>query len=132
MDYGFTHRLKRALAHEWAKNALAMLIVSGALALLFAVVLLRPALLVGVDDDGDALAQSLGRKVGQKFENCADRANGLWICRARRTELAFELDVNWMGCWHAEQVSSRSPRQSSGCIGFFDVLGSNDVRTPAD
>ena len=117
--------IRKTLAHEWTKNAFAILIVSVTLGTIAFVGLFRPALVVGVD--GDALARSLERKTNSEFANCVDRGDGHWTCQISAANGEFGLAVDRFGCWSGEWLTKgpASARPHSACIGFSDVWGEN-------
>ena len=126
-------RLRQLLAHEWAKNAIALLIVGAVVGFLSFVVLIglfRPAVLIGVN--GEALAQSLARKADQEFDDCESLGGSRWWCESRSSATVMDLDVNRMGCWHAHAVDRHNSLRRHGCIGVLDVLDNNAPKSGDD
>jgi hypothetical protein len=119
--------MKSVGKREWEKNLIAVGIL-GALFLVIAFLLWRPALVLGIDRD--ALSRSLAGEVGLLSGECTRSRDGSWRCSVRDSSGGggqYRVVTHSLGCWHAVRVGrpsveGGSPRTASGCIGLLDEL----------
>jgi hypothetical protein len=89
----------------------------------------RPAPVLGLD--GGVLQASVGNTdlLGIGDDTCNPVPGGRWTC-VRYDDgfsgtVAYRVDADWKGCWHAIRVGSPgegSPRRLSGCVTLVDYV----------
>lgn len=106
--------------------ALAWTLAGIAVVGLVAVLLLRPAVIVGVD--GNALRSSIAAEVSGVSSDAPPcrELPARWRCRlsavGRNRLIPYRVEVSEDGCWIAVRTEGKQRERAAGCIGPFDYL----------